>query len=205
MATKKDNLNERLRWYENMVAELNKKLDEMRSAKNDDFSQSPLYREMKHELLLADKLKDIEHRLRRQALTDERTLEQIKKIREDNVELCREHGIDYWEGIASRDKYDDPDRIRAEREILELKAALAAKDQVIEHLKVIISGEEPTPAPANPIGHPTRIDDETRKRVRKLRRQGWTMQQIADAEGISKGSVANIIKELPQGVQRTNK
>ena len=89
-----------------------------------------------------------------------------------------------WDEIAER---------KVRKEIEDLKAALEAKDIVIEHLKQIIAGEEPSLAP-HKNGRPKKIDDATQKRVRKLRREGWTMQQIADAEGISKGSVAGILK-----------
>lgn len=46
----------------------------------------------------------------------------------------------------------------------------------------------------NVPGRPRSIDDQTRRRVRKLRKQGYTMRQIAVAEDISLTSVNNIVK-----------
>ena len=42
-------------------------------------------------------------------------------------------------------------------------------------------------------GRPRSIDDQTRRRVRSMRREGYTMRQIAAAEDISLSSVNNII------------
>ncbi|MBR4608227.1 MAG: hypothetical protein IKO41_18625 [Lachnospiraceae bacterium] len=179
---------------EENVKRLEKKVADMIAAKDDDFSHSTIYAEMRRELLLADTLKDREGALRRHVLMDQRAYDEYKKVLADNRELCGQHGAEYWIGIASRDKRDEIDAQRAQREIGELKAALEAKDIVITHLKQIIAGEEPTPAPSRPVGSPKKIDEETKKRVRGYRKKGWTMQQIADEEGISKGSVAGILK-----------
>lgn len=178
---------------EENIKTLEKKVEAMIAAKDDDFSHSTVYMEMRRELLLADTLKDREGMLRRHILMDQKAYDEYKKVLADNRELCREHGVEYWIGIANRDKWDELDAQRAQREIAELKAALEAKDAVIEHLKVVAAGGEPSPA-EHKNGRPRTIDEATQKRVRRLRREGWTLQQIADAEGMSKGSVALITK-----------
>lgn len=189
-----DDLREMNRLLTENANTLEKKVRDMIKARDDDFSHSTVYAEMKRELLLADTLKDREGALRRQTLMDQKAFDEYRRVLADNRELCKEHGAEYWIGIANRDKWDELDAQRAQREIAELRAALEAKDIVIDHLKQVIAGEDPSPAPARPVGSPKKIDAETEKRVRSYRRKGWTMQQIADAEGISKGSVAGILK-----------
>lgn len=188
-----DQLTELNRLLTENVNLLEKKVRDMIEARDDDFSHSTIYMEMKRKLLLADTLKDCENRIKRQEINYARLYEEMKTLREDNEALCGEHGIDYWKGIASRKAWDDQAALEAEREIMELKAQVAAKDAVIEHLKVVAAGGEPSPA-MHKNGRPKKIDEATQKRVRKLRREGWTLQQIAEAEGISKGSVAMITK-----------
>ena len=64
----------------------------------------------------------------------------------------------------------------------------------------LISGNKvayPSPNPKkNAPGRPRTIDEKTRKRVRRLRREGYTMRQIAAAEDISLSSVNNIIHSV---------
>lgn len=191
-----DDLNERLKESYEAYQKLSQK-------KDDDFTDSTIYKEMQRELLLAQTLSEFEGKIRRQIQTDMTLYEENKRLRKDNEELCKSHDAKYWEGFSNYNGWDFLDRKKADREILKLKAALAAKDAVIEHLKYIIAGEEPSPAPANPVGHPRTIDEETKARVRKYRRQGWTMQQIANAEGISKGSVSAIVKAA--GINKSTK
>ena len=191
-----DHLNYMLRLCEEHNKMLQDKVNAMIKAKDDDFSHSTVYMEMKRELLLADTLKDREGALKRQIFANAKMLDEMKKLRDDNRDLCREHDVDYWPGITSFNGWDMRDAQRAEQRIMELEAALAAKDKIIEHLKTIIAGEDPTPTPANPVGSPKKIDEETKKRARRLRREGWTLQQIAESEGISKGSVCAICKGI---------
>ncbi len=168
-------------------------INALKQAKSKDFETSPLYQQMHRELLLATTIKEHEDRFRREIRTDLRLQQEILTLRRDNKELCKAHDEDYWEGISYRPS--DRDYERQERELTDLRAALAAKDAVIERLKAIIAGEEPKPPKSNPVGHPRKIDDAAIKRIRKYRKDGWTMQQIADAEGISKGSVCAICKD----------
>lgn len=195
--TKKEE--ERLREYvkvlEDTVAKLDERNRELMNAKDDDFTGSIVYNEMKRELLLADTLKDWEGRLRRKIYMDEAALSEYKKIIADNRELCKEHGVEYWVGIAGKSKWDELEAQKAEREIRELKAALEAKDAVIAHLKTVAAGGDPSPAATSHVGRPAKIDEATKKRILKLRREGWSMKQIADSEGVSKGSVARIVAE----------
>ena len=167
------------------VEELCNVINELRREADRGFEASPEYRRMKTELLLADKVKYYEDRIRWEKKADLRMLEEVRRLREDNRRLSEALGEEEYRVGMTRGYFD---RDRLEEQVLDLKASLEAKDEIISHLKAILAGEDPeTPKP--PVMGKPRIDDETRKRVRKFRRAGWTMSQIADAEGISKGSV----------------
>lgn len=173
------------------VAELCNVISELRREADRGFEASPEYRRMKTELLLAGKVKDYEDRIRREKKADLKLLEEVRSLREDNRRLCEALGEDEYRIGMTRGYFD---RDGLEAQILNLKASLAAKEEIISHLKAILAGEDPETPKAPVMGKP-RIDEETRKRVRKFRRAGWTMSQIADAEGISKGSVHAICHE----------
>lgn len=199
-------LKERLRIYEESMARQDKKIAEMIKAKDDDFTHSTIYAEMRRELLLADTLKQHEDRFRRQYKADFKLLDENKKLLEDNKALCMAHDAEYWIGLSDA-RIGDYYAIRhMESEILDLKAALAAKEEVIEHLKSILAGEDlGAPEKKAPSGRP-RIDDATKKRIRKMYREGWTMKDISLAEGVSKGFVCQTCKGIqPVGKRKANK
>ena len=52
----------------------------------------------------------------------------------------------------------------------------------------------PPPKTGTP-GRPRNIDEKTRRRIRKLRKEGYTIRQIAEDEGVSIGSVSNILQK----------
>lgn len=194
-------LKERLRICEETIDRQDKKIAEMTKAKDDDFTHSAIYAEMRRELLLANTLKKYEERFRLQHKKDFKLLEEYKKLLEDNRVLCMAHDTEYWIGLSDI-RIGDFYAIRhMESEILDLKAALAAKEEVIEHLKSILAGEDiSAPEKKAPNGRP-RIDDATKKRIRKMYREGWTMKEISIAEGVSKGFVCQTCK----GVKPVNK
>ena len=64
-----------------------------------------------------------------------------------------------------------------------------------EHLKDLLSGRDPA-APKEVIMGRKPVPDETKKRVRKYRRDGYKIKEIAEMEGISIGAVSQICKGI---------
>ena len=202
--TKQQQIDELRKQLENaysMIDDCNKRMVEMVKKKDDDFTDSPLYRDMKRELILANKLKDYENRFRSQNTTAMQLYRENRILSEDNKRLCAEHDISYWEGLTDHDYFDSRAYDKLLKEKTDLEASLAAKDTIISYLKAILAGEEPTPPEMKPSGKPKKIDDATVRRIRKLYREGWTMQQISVAEGVSKGFISQSCK----GVKRNKK
>ena len=182
------------------VEKLYEVISELRKQADEGFEASPEYQRMKRELLLADKVGDYEERFRREKKAELQLQRELMRLREDNRRMCEENGIEEYRSGMMHDSREDFEFSRLESEILDLKARLLAKDEVISHLKTVLAGEDPeAPRPAI-MGKP-RIPEETRKRVRKLKRQGWTMSQIADAEGISKSTVHSICHETKKNAK----
>lgn len=190
------------------IDDLLKKLQEayeiiadLKKAKDADFEKSPLYQRMRRDLILTEKLKDYEDMFRRQNRTDMELAAQNKQLLDDNRLLCQEHDFEYWVGLSNPRLGDYFALRKLENENIELRAKMAAKDEIIEHLKSILAGEDiSTPAHRTPTGRP-KIDDATKKRIRKLYREGWTMKEISEAEGVSKGFVCQTCK----GIERKKK
>ena len=82
-----------------------------------------------------------------------------------------------------------------EKEILELKAKVKAKDLIIGHLKDVLSGIDPA-APKEKILGRKPVPEDQKKRIRKYRKDGYTIKEIADMEGVSLGAVSNICKGI---------
>ncbi|MBR1744054.1 MAG: helix-turn-helix transcriptional regulator [Lachnospiraceae bacterium] len=184
---------------EQLRAELASCYEEIRKMqKNADknFENSPKFRNMRIDLALATTLRDYEDRFRREHKADLELMARLKKLEDDNRALCQAHDVDYWIGLGSVRHWDYSAYENMEKELARLRAEVAAKDEVINHLKSIIAGEEPeSPGEKRSAGRP-KTDDVTVKRIRKYRRAGWTIRQIAAQEGISTGTVSEICKGI---------
>ncbi|MCR5488357.1 MAG: hypothetical protein K6F35_12670 [Lachnospiraceae bacterium] len=171
-------------------------INHLQQQSNTDFESSPEYKRMKqeiHALKLSESLAEqhIETGIRQ----DRRLIEEIKKIREDNVELCAEHGAEYWEGITRIYKQDYKDIRDMEKKIIDLESKIVAKDVIIEHFKDLLAGRDPL-APKETVMGRKPIPDDQKKRIRAYRRKGWTVKEISEMEGVSIGSVSSICKDI---------
>ena len=124
---------------------------------------------------------------------DRRLKEQIRKLREDNMELCAEHDREYWEGLT--DRWEVKEMRDLEEKITDLEAKIAAKDVIIEHYKDLLEGRDPLKPKERVMGRRP-IPEEQKKRIRKYRREGFTLKEIADIEGVAIGSVSNLCKGI---------
>lgn len=175
-----------------------KRISELTEAANNAYHETNEYKATQQELknLRTIVNRDIMH-IESQVKTDERMRAYIEKVLADNRALCKRHGVKYWEGIAQQDRYAYRDIREMEQEITDLKALVKAKDIVIDHYKNLLSGKETERPEKRKRGRP-KTDDEQVKRIRKLRRDGWTLRQIQEAEGISLGMVSKICREVKQ-------
>lgn len=180
-------------------------INQLRQQSNTAYESSSEYKRMQqeiHALKLSERLAEqhIEIGIRQ----DRRLLEEIRKIREDNIELCADHGAEYWEGITRIYKRDYKDVLDLEKEIVDLKSKIAAKDVIIEHFKDLLAGRDPI-APKETVMGRKPIPDDQKKRIRSYRRKGWTIKEIAEMEGVSIGSVSGICKDITVTKQSQNK
>lgn len=193
-----EQLEEQLKEAYEIIRELKKDADE-------GFKASPEYKRMQEEiksLTLSQTLaeQEIESKIR----SDKRLFEQIQKIREDNITLCAEHGVDYWEGLTRIDRWAERD---FEKKIADLEAKIAAKDIIIEHLKDLLGGRDPL-APKETVMGRKPVPDEQKKRIRSYRQKGWTLKEISEMEGVSIGAVSGIckgIKKVSIGKRNTDR
>lgn len=93
---------------------------------------------------------------------------------------------------------------RLEDQVENARITITVQKETIRNLRNIIDDlvccnkvaypHQQTPK-RNAPGRPRSIDDQTRRRVRQLRKEGYTMRQIAAAEDISLSSVNNILNK----------
>ena len=182
---------------EKLEQELNAAYDTIEQLRKDadkGFLSSPEYHRMKQDLHFYELSYDMANkRIETEVKSDRRLLDQIKKIRDDNVSLCAEHGIEYWEGIADTDRRKDIQDL--EKKILDLEAKAAAKDIIIEHLKDLLAGRDPDEPKETVMGRRP-IPEDVRKRIRSYRKRGFTIKEISEMEGVSIGAVSGICKGI---------
>ena len=104
---------------------------------------------------------------------------------------------------------DARESIRMAAENRKLKAKLEEKEKAILYYRSLVRdqiGKDPEEITAEivsnatserkPAGRPRTIDDKTKARIRKLRREGLTVREIASREGVSVGAVTGICKSV---------
>ena len=132
----------------------------------------------------------LEDKMKESALNQQ----EAKVLRRDNEILCQQLNV-CPEDLASVISWEGKEPFRMEKEIEGLKAQLKAKDIVIDYLKSVIAGRTPREPGSRPVGKQP-IDEETKKRVRKLRNDGWKLKHISEYEGISIGAASHICKGI---------
>ncbi|MCR5728032.1 MAG: hypothetical protein K6G24_11265 [Lachnospiraceae bacterium] len=176
------------------LSEAYEQINNLKKKANDDFSASSEYTRMQQEIKGLKLMQSIEEKhLESKIKHDKDLLQQIMKIRKDNVALCREHGIEYWEGLTQTDRYSDIHEL--ENKVANLEAKIVAKNIVIEHLKDLLSGRDPL-APKETVMGRKPIPDEQKERIKSYRRQGYTLKEISTMEGVSLGAVSGICKDI---------
>ena len=189
---------QRIEQLEEQLEEAYEIIRQMKKDADEGFKASPEYNRMEQEiksLALSQSL--AEHHIESEIRSDRRLMQEIKKIREDNIALCAEHDVDYWEGITQIDRWTERD---FEKKIAALEAKIAAKDVIIEHLKDLLGGRDPL-APKETVMGRKPVPDEQKKRIRSYRRKGWKLKEISELEGVSIGAVSGICK----GIKGKNK
>lgn len=123
-----------------------------------------------------------------------------KELLQDNITLCKKHGVEYWTGMAHMWEYNETNWLK--KKIDELEATIEVQDNTIKHLRQYIgksSAEQDMIAitsatPPKRRERPT-IDEQTRRRIRKMYPE-YSIRKISEAEGVSVGAVAKIVKGM---------
>ena len=124
------------------------------------------------------------------------------RIKEDNAKLLN----GYHPGITQ-----EKEAIQANREYnivvaenKKLQGMLDAKEDVIQYYRRIMASEDAVLKDViteakntrKRTGRPRVINDKMKTRIRKLRREGLTIREIASKEGVSIGTVTEICKNI---------
>lgn len=187
---------QRIEQLEEQLEEAYEIIRQMKKDAEEGFKASPEYNRMEQEIKSLSLSQSLaEHHIESEIRSDRRLLELVQKIREDNIALCAEHGIEYWEGLTQVDRWDTRDVRDLEKKITDLEAKVAAKDIIIEHLKDLLGGRDPL-APKEKVMGRKPVPDDQKKRIRSYRQKGWTLKEISELEGVSIGAVSGICKDI---------
>ena len=121
-----------------------------------------------------------------------------KELLQDNITLCKKHGVEYWTGMAQMWEYNETNWLK--KKIDELEATIEIQKNTIKHLHQYIgkcSTDQEVIAPVSTtppkkMGRPA-IDEQTKRRIRRMYPE-YSIRKISEAEGISVGAVAKIVK-----------
>lgn len=190
--------------YENQIKILEETIHDLQKKADEGFTASPLFNEMSRRLKYYEIFEKTEWtHLENEIRSEKADKETMKRLFDDNVALCRKHNAEYWIGLTEIDRYDKQRIHSLENDVRKLSAQVEAKDIIIKHLKDVIAGID-TPKPEKRgVGKPG-ISEDVKKRIRKMRRDGYALKDIADLEGISIGSVSAICKGIKKPKKETN-
>lgn len=162
------------------------------------------YREMQERVRRAEGLEEFYRKAYERAEAQASAARnEARQVFEDNKRLC---GDGYTIGCTEQSS-DEAKALRKENALL--TGRLQAKEQTIQYLRELIrqmdinagcgygvSGMDASPSLlSNPArGRKKSISGETETRVRQLKAEGLSFRSIAEAEGISVGSVSKILK-----------
>lgn len=178
-------------------------IERLRKESNEGFMASSDYKRMQQEIESLKLMQSLsELHIETEIKNDKNLLQQVMKIREDNVALCEDHGIEYWEGLARIDRFSYQDIRDLEKKVSSLEAKIIAKDIIIEHFKNLLCGRDPI-APKETVMGRKPVPEEQKKRIRSYRKRGFTLKEISEMEGISLGAVSGICKDI-KTKKRTN-
>lgn len=214
MAKKTADLEKELKIWRERAEEQAKKLRSIAAEGDKRFSHSSLKESMEKEIAW---LKSEEKWGRDSRAASEWEVARLKKALakaiEDNKRLCEAHDIEYKIGMTKR--WEDAlkpweRRIKTEneqlkREISGLEGELAERDKYIAYLRSVLHDQIYEGAEGySPVslekeeksrrrGRPSVTDDATRKRMRKMRKDGYTVRRIAEIERVSPATVQKVV------------
>ena len=192
---------QRIEKLEEQLKEAYEIIRQMKKDADEGFRASPEYNRMEQEIKSLSLSQSLaERHIESEIRSDRRLMREIKKIREDNIALCAEHSVDYWEGLTQIGRWTERD---FEKKIANLEAKVAAKDIIIEHLKDLLGGRDPLTPKETVMGRRP-VPDDQKKRIRSYRQKGWTLREIAEMEGVSIGAVSGICNGI-KGKKRQEK
>ena len=215
MAKKKADLEKELEMWRETADEQAERLRELAKRDDDLFAASHLKEAMEREIAW---LKKTEQWSREARQTTEREMSGLKKsiskILEDNQRLCAEQSVSYKVGLTESWEKELPaherrvllENKRLKRENTGLEGEIRERDDYIAYLKDILrdrlydkaEGYIPsseTREKSKKRGRPTITDDTTKRRIRKMKRDGFSVRRIAEMEKVSPATVQKIVKK----------
>lgn len=171
----------------------NIQIERMKKDAEESFLNSTTYKQMQQELKLLRLSEEIRQiHLENEIRLSKRELRDAREALADNKKLCKRHNVEYWIGIANKDRFTVSRIKELETENEKLAAKVKAQEITIKHLKNVLMENDETEKPAKKKMGRAPIPDETKKRIRKYRRNGYKIKEIAEMEGLSVGAVSKI-------------
>lgn len=214
MAKKIADLEKELNIWKERAEEQAERLRSIAKEEDELFSHSHLKDAMQKEI---DRLNTAEkwNRESRWALEGEvsRLKKSLAKALEDNAKLCKEQNIAYKIGMtsdweASLKPWERRIKLENEqlkREIASLEGRIEEQNKYIDYLRGALrdqmyeSAEGYVPEAlakeekSGRRGRPSVTDEATRKRMKKMRKDGYTVRRIAEIERVSPATVQKIV------------
>lgn len=214
MAKKAAELEKELKMWRETAEEQAEKLRAVAMEDDKLFSHSYLKAAMEKELAW---LKSEEKWSKDSRATSEWEIARLKKALakaiEDNKKLCEAHDVEYRVGMTQH--WEDTlksweRRIRMEnedlkREVSHLEGELVERNKYIAYLRSVLhdqiyegaEGYSPNALEkeekSGRRGRPSVTDDAARKRIRKMKKDGFTVRRIAEIERVSPATVQKIV------------
>ena len=113
-----------------------------------------------------------------------------KELLQDNITLCKKHGVEYWTGMAHMWEYNETNWLK--KKIDELEATIEVQDNTIKHLRQYIGKSS---AEQDMIAITSATPPKRRRRIRKMYPE-YSIRKISEAEGVSVGAVAKIVNGM---------
>ena len=182
-----------------------KRIEELEKRSDETFHSSPEYQGIKKELELLKKEAELLRYTEKIEISRRKNIEKtVEQLFRDNQQMV-DNGK-YWVGITRTDTEYENQKLA--RQISKLEAENSQKDEIISFLRDYIRTEIYKDASDPGIdsireslkpqktGRKRIVDDEMRKRIRRYKKDGYTVRTIAKIEGISVGTAQKVLSDL---------
>ena len=183
----KEDLIKKLEEKEQALCQLQMKYDLLASAKKTEWEQTDLYKDM---------VKEANHQVEYYRQRAERAESDLAGMRHKAEVINKDNAAqkkDYRIGDSSEHEKDN--LLKLQDENIRLAAMVEAKEETIRFLRSILPGGTTEPVRIPRRGPKAKIPEEQKIRVIEMHKNGASTRMIAQAEGISVGSVSGIVRK----------